>query len=96
MTCDLDLKKYGVLTASAGNFAQGVAWSAKTLGCSSTIIVPDNAPQTKVDAIARLGGHVIRVPYNDWWKVMETQKCENAEGYFIHPVCDKQVIAGIP
>ena len=94
MSCDENLTEHGVLTASAGNFAQGVAWSANMLGISSNIVVPENAPQTKVDAIQRLGGNVIKVSYSDWWNVMVKQEYEFAAGYFIHPVCNKQVIAG--
>ncbi|HEX4930912.1 MAG TPA: pyridoxal-phosphate dependent enzyme, partial [Gaiellaceae bacterium] len=53
----------GVVTASAGNMAQGVAWAARELGVPATIVAPDSAPQTKLDAIARLGGVVVKVPY---------------------------------
>src|SRR3974377_1945472 len=45
----------GVLTASMGNMAQGVAWRARELGIPCTVVVPDNAPQTKLHAIERLG-----------------------------------------
>ena len=46
----------GVLTTSAGNMAQGVAWMARELGVPATIVAPEHAPQTKLDAIERLGG----------------------------------------
>ena len=46
----------GLVTASAGNMAQGVAWVARELGLSATIAVPEHAPKTKLAAIARLGG----------------------------------------
>ena len=88
------LKKHGVLTSSAGNFAQGVAWGAKELGIDSTIIVPDNAPETKLHAIERLGGRVIKVPYGDWWEVMMTHRYEGVNGHYIHPVVQREVIAG--
>jgi threonine dehydratase len=45
----------GVLTASAGNMAQGLAWAAREVGVPCTIVVPDHAPETKLAAIARLG-----------------------------------------
>ena len=61
----------GVLTTSAGNMAQGVAWIARELGVPATIVVPDHAPQTKLDAIERLGGAVIKVPFERWWQAME-------------------------
>ena len=48
--------EHGVVTASAGNMAQGVAWGARERGIPCTVVVPDTAPQTKLDAIERLGG----------------------------------------
>ena len=48
----------GVLTASAGNMAQGVAYAARLRGVPATIVVPEHAPQTKIDAIERYGGRV--------------------------------------
>src|ERR687893_627009 len=57
----------GVLTASAGNMAQGVAWRARELGIPCTVIAPDTAPETKVRAVERLGGRVIKLPFEEWW-----------------------------
>src|SRR6185503_6671800 len=51
----------GVYTCSAGNMAQGVAWNARRLGIPSTAVVPDHAPETKLTAIKRLGGEIIKV-----------------------------------
>ena len=51
----------GVYTASAGNMAQGVAWNARRLGIPCTVVVPDHAPQTKIDAVERLGAKVVRL-----------------------------------
>jgi threonine dehydratase len=84
----------GVVTVSAGNMAQGVAWAARELGVPATIVAPDQAPQTKLDAIARLGGHVVKVPYERWWEVMTTSRYEEADGLFVHPVQDERVMAG--
>ena len=61
----------GVWTASAGNMAQGVAWNARRLGIPCTVVVPDHAPQAKLDAIERLGGRILRVPFDTWWKAIE-------------------------
>jgi len=61
----------GVLTASAGNMAQGVAFCARRLGIPATIIAPDTAPATKVSAVERMGGRVIKVPFTDWWQTFE-------------------------
>ena len=84
----------GVYTASAGNMAQGVAWNAKRMNIPCTVIVPDHAPQTKLDAINRLGATFIKIPFNDWWQVIVTRKFEGMKGLFIHPVSDPPVIAG--
>jgi len=84
----------GVVTASAGNMAQGVAWAARELGVPATIVAPEHAPQTKLDAIARLGGAVVEVPYERWWEIMVTSRCEEADGLFIHPVQNERVLAG--
>jgi threonine dehydratase len=84
----------GLLTASAGNMAQGVAWVARELGLPATIAVPEHAPQTKLDAIERLGARVIKVPYDDWWRAIVTARIEGMEGLFVHPVQDPAVMAG--
>jgi threonine dehydratase len=84
----------GVVTASAGNMAQGVAWVARELGIPATIVVPEHAPQTKLDAIERLGGHVVRVPYERWWQALEESRYDDADGWFVHPVMDERVMAG--
>lgn len=84
----------GVFTASAGNMAQGVAWNARRLGIPCTVVVPDHAPETKLNAILRLGGSIIKVPFDEWWQVLLTRKFEGCKGLFIHPVSDPPVIAG--
>ncbi len=84
----------GVLTTSAGNMAQGVAWMARELGIPATVVAPEHAPQTKLDAIGRLGGTVIKVPYERWWQTMEEGSYPGVEGYFVHPVLDDAVMAG--
>jgi threonine dehydratase len=94
IAADKNLLKEGVYTASAGNMAQGVAWMAREMNLSCTVIVPDHAPQTKLDAITRLGAEYIKVPFNDWWQVLVTRKFEGMKGFFVHPVSDPRVIAG--
>ncbi len=89
-----DKLRAGVITASAGNMAQGVAWSARRLGLPCTVVVPDHAPRTKLDAIERLGASIVKVPFDDWWQIMLQGSYPEAEGLFIHPVSDAAVIAG--
>ena len=84
----------GVLTASAGNMAQGVAFCARRLGIPATIIAPDTAPATKVSAVERMGGRVIKVPFTDWWQTFEARSYPGVEATFIHAFDDPHVMAG--
>ncbi len=83
-----------MITASAGNMAQGVAWGARLRGIPCTVVVPDYAPRTKIEAIERLGGTVIPVPFADWWQAIVTSSFPGLDGVFIHPVLDDGVMAG--
>jgi threonine dehydratase len=84
----------GVVTASAGNMGQGVAWAARELGLACTVVVPDHAPETKLAAIERLGGRVVKVEYERWWQAISESAFPEAQGVFIHPVQDERVMAG--
>jgi threonine dehydratase len=84
----------GVYTASAGNMAQGLAWVAREMGVPCRVIVPDHTPRAKLDAIARLGANTIRVPFDDWWRVIVEHSHPGVEGLFVHPVSNRSVIAG--
>jgi threonine dehydratase len=84
----------GVVTASAGNMAQGVAWAAREAGVRATIIAPDAAPRAKLDAVERLGGNIISVPHEVWWQTMVDRRYEGVDGLFVHPVEDEAVMAG--
>ena len=84
----------GVVTTSTGNMAQGVAWMARELGVPATIVVPHNASMSKLAAVERLGGTIVRVTWDEWWSAMEASRAEGVDGYFVHPVRDDPVIAG--
>jgi threonine dehydratase len=84
----------GVVTASAGNMAQGVAWAAREAGVPATIVCPDHAPQAKLERIERLGGRVIQVPWERWWQTIVESEFEGVDGLFVHPVQDELVMAG--
>jgi threonine dehydratase len=84
----------GVLTASAGNMAQGVAWCARELGVPCTVIAPSSAPDAKVHAIERLDGRVIKVTFDEWWRAFEQRSYPGVEGTFIHAFDDPFVMAG--
>jgi len=74
--------------------AQGVAWVARELGVAATIAVPEHAPEAKLAAIERLGGRVLKLPYDDWWNVIVTSRIDGVDGLFVHPVQDAGVMAG--
>jgi threonine dehydratase len=84
----------GVYTASAGNMAQGVAWCARERGIPCQVIVPEHAPATKTNAIERLGGQVIRVPFEEWWRTLVDRAHPDVHGHFIHPFADTAVMSG--
>lgn len=91
---DAEQLKHGVVTASAGNMAQGVAWCARKLDIPCTVIAPATAPATKIDAIERLGGRVIKVSFEEWWRAFEERSYPGVEGRFIHSFDDVDVMAG--
>src|SRR5215475_7803226 len=84
----------GVLTASAGNMAQGVAWVARRLDIPCTVVAPDTAPATKVAAIERLGGRVIKVPFERWWQTFQERAYPGVDAAFVHAFDDPDVMAG--
>jgi len=84
----------GVMVASAGNMAQGAAWNARRLGIPCTVIAPDYAPDTKVQAIERLGGRVIKVPFDRWWQTFSDRSYPGVDAVFIHSFDDDRVMAG--
>jgi threonine dehydratase len=84
----------GVVTASAGNMAQGVAWNARRLGVSCTVVAPDHAPEAKVSAVERLGGRVLKVPFDEWWQAFVDRGRPGLEGAFVHAFDDDRVMAG--
>ena len=87
--------KKGVICASAGNHAQGVALSAHRLGCKAVIVMPVTTPQVKVDAVKALGGEVVLHgdSYSDAYD--HALALEKKKGMtFVHPFDDPYVIAG--
>jgi threonine dehydratase len=89
-----DELKQGVITASAGNMAQGVAWIARNLGIPCVVIAPASAPEVKLKAIERLGGQVIKVTFEEWWQAFEQRAYPGVAGTFIHAFDDPDVMAG--
>lgn len=87
-------KQNGIVTASAGNMAQGLAWIARKENLKCRVLVPDTANEVKIKAIERLGGQITKCSFEQWWQVIVTHQCPMLDGYFIHPVCNQNVIAG--
>ena len=84
----------GVITASAGNMAQGVAWCARERGIPCTVISPQGAPVNKMRAIEKLGARLIQVPFDDWWRAFEERAYPGVDATFIHAFDDLNVMAG--
>ena len=84
----------GVVTASAGNMAQGVAWAAREAGVPARVIAPADAPRAKLDRVEALGAEVVPVTHEEWWQAMVERGREGVPGFFVHPVDDDAVRAG--
>jgi threonine dehydratase len=87
--------KRGVICASAGNHAQGVALSASRLGCKALIVMPTTTPQVKIDAVKARGGEVVLYgdSYSDaYGHALTLEKKQKLT--FVHPFDDPDVIAG--
>jgi threonine dehydratase len=93
-TLDSAQLQRGVLTASAGNFGQGLAYAARAIGVPASVVVPVTAAETKVNALLELGAKVIRIPFDEWWMVLTTRRYTGETGIFLHPVAESAVIAG--
>jgi threonine dehydratase len=87
--------KRGVVAASAGNHAQGVALSAQVLGCQAIIVMPATTPQIKVDAVSKRGADVVLYgdSYDDAYHHAK-EIAKKAKMVFVHPYDDPEVIAG--
>ena len=84
----------GVWTVSAGNAAQGVALAARAAGVPRSVLVMDGAPATKLNAIERLGATIVKAPFDECWRTVETHRSHRMTGHFVHPFDDDDFIAG--
>ncbi|MEI6724062.1 MAG: pyridoxal-phosphate dependent enzyme, partial [Betaproteobacteria bacterium] len=87
--------KRGVIAASAGNHAQGVALAAQVLGCKAVIVMPVTTPGIKVDAVTARGAEVVLIgdSYSDAYEHALTLQ-KKRKLVFVHPYDDPDVIAG--
>lgn len=90
----LEQKQNGIVTASAGNMAQGVAWIARTENIKCRVLVPETANEVKLKAIEELGAEITKCAFEQWWQVIITCQCPMLDGYFIHPAYDRNIMAG--
>lgn len=92
---DKEERNRGVIAASAGNHAQGVAMSAQSLSCPATIVMPITTPTIKIEAVHDMGANVIlHGDSYDEAAIRAQAICEEEELTYIHPYDDPAVIAG--
>jgi threonine dehydratase len=84
----------GVVTASAGNMAQGLAWAAREAGVPARVIVPADAPRAKLDRVEALGAELVPVTREEWWQAMVDRGREGVDGLFVAPAAEEAVMAG--
>ena len=84
----------GLVTVSAGNFAQGLAFAARRRGIPVIAHVPEGAPAVKVNKLRKLGVTVVPQSPAEWWRIASTRDTCGRGGTFIHPVCDPAVVHG--
>ncbi|MFB9862776.1 threonine ammonia-lyase [Rufibacter immobilis] len=88
-------KTRGVVTHSSGNFAQALALAAQSIGVQAYIVMPENAPQVKKDAVRGYGGQIIECSSEPMAREEVAAQVEKEKGaYFIHPSNDLEVILG--
>jgi threonine dehydratase len=84
----------GVVTASAGNMAQGLAWAAREAGVPARVIVPADAPRAKLDRVQALGAELVPVTHEEWWQAMVDRGRAGVDGLFVAPAAEEGVMAG--
>ena len=88
-------RKHGVISYSSGNHAQGVAYAARALHVKSVIVMPNNAPQIKRDATAKLGAEIVLVGPGSDERKTKAEELAAQHGYaIVPPYNDEEIIAG--
>jgi threonine dehydratase len=92
---DASQRQKGVVTASAGNHAQGVAFASKHFACHAVIVMPESTPVTKINGVASYGAEVVLAGSNyDEAYAFARKYANEHDAEFIHPFEDLEVIAG--
>ncbi len=90
-----EAKARGVYTVSAGNMAQALAWEAHRRKIPCTVIVPEGAPQTKLETIQRFNAKIVKLSWDEVWKVAVEHEYPPLKAMvFIHPFADERMMAG--
>lgn len=84
----------GLATASAGNMARAVAWLAHRHGVPCSVVVPDTAPDAKLDPLRALGAEIVPVSFDRWWQAIQEGGHPALSGTFLHPFASPSMIAG--
>ena len=86
-------RRRGVITLSAGNHGQALAYAAQRFGIPCVVVVRDDAPRTKLDAIRSYGAEVVLVPIERWQERLEEEQSRRGS-YLVHPFDNPAVING--
>lgn len=84
----------GISTVSAGNTAQALAWCGRHFGIPARSLMPDSAPQSKIDAVRAYGGEPVLVPLDEVFRYLREHGWEDEPYSFIHPWTSRDVMIG--
>ena len=84
----------GVMTVSAGNTAQALAWAARSFGIEASSLMPETAPTTKIERVRAMGARPILVPVDEVFGFLKEHRWRGEPYSFIHPWTDRNVLVG--
>ncbi len=84
----------GISTVSAGNTAQALAWCGRHFGVEARSLMPEGAPQTKIDAVRNLGGTPVLVPVEEVFRFLKEHGWQREPYAFVHPWIEREVMIG--
>jgi threonine dehydratase len=87
-------RQRGISTVSAGNTAQALAWVGRHFGVTARSVMPDSAPESKIDAVRSYGGTPVLVPMAEVFRTMRDHLWEDEPYSFVHPWTDRNVMIG--
>ncbi|MDR1875215.1 MAG: pyridoxal-phosphate dependent enzyme [Synergistaceae bacterium] len=95
LTLSEEERSKGIIASSSGNHAQGVAWASKMLGVKAILVLPENAPQTKIDGTKSLGAEVVLYGFDSVQRYQKLYELKAQNGYtLVHSYDDPELIAG--